>query len=218
MDEQLSNQAKEQTSQKTAVNDIVSKINQGRDTLGITAKVENPDTKNIGTNGYMVGSTYTLTGEVDLLVPVIINGVATSTYIGLKTEQNVTLNLAQIMGISSLRGYSIDPNQEFTQESNPVGDSNNPVTEKFCPDVVKGKDAHDIEQMLFQPQSRNLYEETAILMDNPEIIKGKKVTFLGTAYRPFTAKKDNSVMGYSAGMKRVIAQKLWAIEKTANNK
>jgi hypothetical protein len=72
--------------------------------------------------------------------------------------------------------------------------------------------------MLFQPQSRNLYEETAILMDNPEIIKGKKVTFLGTAYHPFTAKKDNSVMGYSAGMKRVIAQKLWAIEKTADNK
>lgn len=195
--------AKEQDSQKTTVSTLVLKINEARNGFGCTAKVENPESKNIGNNGYSIGSTYTFTGDIELAVPVRINGAVTSTFIGLKTKEGATLNLAQIMGISSLKGYSIDSNDEFVQES----DDDEPQT--FSPDVMQGLSANEIELALFKPQSRNLYEEACILMDNPEIIKDKRVTFLGTAYRPFVAKKANTVMNYSEGAQRVIAQRLW---------
>jgi hypothetical protein len=198
--------AKEQTSQKTVVSTLVLKINEARNGFKCTSLVENPESKNIGNNGYSIGSTYTFTGDIELAVPVRIDGVVTSTFIGLKTEQGAILNLAQIMGISSLKGYSIDSNQEFVQESD------NDDDQVFSPDVIEGYTANELEKVLFQPQSRNLYEEACILIDNPEIIKGKKVTFLGTAYRPFVAKKANSVMGYSEGAQRVIAQRLWGFE------
>jgi hypothetical protein len=210
MDEQLSNQAKEQTSEKVSASTIVEKINQGRPALGCTSKVENPESKNIGNNGYSIGSVYTLTGEINLLVPVRINNAVASTYIGLETEEGTTLNLAQIMGISSLSGYSIDSNQEFVQQS--FDDDSKLVETKFHPDVTPNVTANSIEKVLFKPQSRNLYEEAAILMNNPELIKGKKVYFIGTAYRGFVAKKNNSIMNYQKGHQRVIAQKLWGFE------
>jgi hypothetical protein len=201
--------AKEVDEIPTSSSEIVDGVNAERKRLGMT-DFEYNDPKSVAyKDHYTIGNTYTLTGEIDLTVPIRENGIVINTYIGLKTNEGTIISLVQFMGISSLNNYSINSNDVFIQEydnSNGVK-----VSMNVSPDVMKGYTATDIVKILFQPESRNLYEEAAALMDNPSVIRGKRVTFMGTAYRPFVARTSNPYMHFKAGYKCVMVQRLWAL-------
>lgn len=159
--------------------------------------------RTVGNNGYAVGQSFTLTGEI-LVKENEINGVK-QTYLVLPTEEGTELSLMGIMGVSSLKGYDLENvvNVEFIEGT----------TKKTRPVQTEVIADFDFENV-FKPASRNFLEFAGMIAEKEVKLAGKVVTFLGTIVKPITAKKDGEQNGekYKKGYTRAIETKLWSVE------
>lgn len=156
----------------------------------------------VGNNSYSVGQTFTLTGEIATKEN-NINGV-TQVYIILKTKEGIELSLMSLMGVSSLNGYKFD--KAYTVEFDIDDDKHTREVQSTMPEK-------DFKQAWAIP-TRNLLELAAMIADGTLPLKDKKVTFLGTAVKPYTAKTDGKQNGeeYKAGYARAIETKIWSVK------
>ena len=159
--------------------------------------------RTVGNNGYAVGQSFTLTGEI-LVKENEINGTK-QTYLVLPTEEGTELSLMSLMGVSSLKGYDMENvvNVEFAEGT----------TKKTRPVQTEVTADFDFENV-FKPASRNFLEFAGMIAENEVNLKGKVATFLGTVVKPITAKKDGEQNGekYKKGYTRAIETKLWSVE------
>ena len=185
-------------------NDLVKKfLNDYKDVRG----KEYDQTRIVGNNGYTVGQSFTLTGEIAYKTNEI-NGNK-SVYWVVLAEKGVELSLMSLMGVSSLKGYCTDSAREFPVE--------------FYNASTKGKDSRTVTATVesdfdfadvWQPPTRNLLELAGMIASGDLDLKGKKVTYLGTVVKDFTAKKDSEQNGEKVkkDYKRVIETRLWSME------
>jgi hypothetical protein len=162
-------------------------------------------TRTVGNNGYSVGQSFTLTGEIDYKRNTI-NG-AKSVYWYLVTEEGAELSLMSLMGVSSPKGYCVDNTKEFSVEflnSNKKKDSRN-----VSATVESDFDFNDV----WQPPTRNVLDLAGMIAEGDLNLKGKTITYLGTIVKEFTAKKDTVQNGETVkeGYKRVIETRLWSM-------
>lgn len=165
-------------------------------------QVEKLKERIVGNNSHSVGQTFTLTGEIATKEN-NINGV-TQVYIILKTKEGIELSLMSLMGVSSLNGYKFD--KAYTVEFEIDGDKHTREVQSTMPEK-------DFAKAWVIP-TRNLLELAAMIADGTLPLKDKKVTFLGTAVKPYTAKKDGEQNGesYKAGYARAIETKIWSVK------
>lgn len=190
-------------------------------------QIEKMFNRNVGTNGEILGTKYTLTGEIEV-VSEVINGNST-VYFALSTEQGKKLSLQSIMGLSSLSGYVFDVETE-QQFYNDRDDDDNAIIEtktfksevhaNYCKSMIENKvtvrvaNTEIIEKALPKLPTRNLVELATIISNDTTLLQGVEVTYIGKAIRPYTAKKDSpdtvSVDMWLKGYKRVMVTQLWA--------
>lgn len=158
--------------------------------------------RTVGNNGYSVGQTFTLTGEIATKENEI-NGKI-QVYIILKTKEGAELSLQSLMGVSSLNGYKFD--KEYTVEYDVDDEKKTRTVKSTMPekDFVKA----------WSIPTRNFLELAAMISDGSFPTKDKKVTFLGTAVKPYIAKQDGEQNGesYQAGYARAMETKIWAVK------
>lgn len=171
-------------------------------------KAEKLAERNVGNNGYSLNQTFTLTGDIKT-VKNKINGV-NAVYIALTTKEGTDLSLQALMGVSSLKGYVFgeDVEVEFTTGKDNEG---NPVkkTRKVKSDFSAAK-----FDSVWTPKTRNLLELAGRIAEKDVDLTNKEVQYLGTAVKPFVAKKKGEQNGekYEQGYVRVIETKLWHME------
>lgn len=165
-------------------------------------QVEKLKERTVGNNGYAIGQTFTLTGEIATKENKI-NGM-TQVYIILKTKEGAELSLMSLMGVSSLNGYKFDKAYPVEFE---VDD------EKKTREVQSTMPKEHFSKAWVIP-TRNLLELASMIADGSFPVKDKKVTFLGTAVKPYTAKKDGEQNGeiYKEGYARAIETKIWSVK------
>lgn len=158
--------------------------------------------RTVGNNGYTVGQTFTLTGEIAVKENEI-NG-KTQVYIILKTKEGAELSLMSLMGVSSLNGYKFD--KAYPVEFDVDG-------EKQTREVQSTMPEKDFKQAWVIP-TRNLLELAAMIADGTLPLAGKKAIFLGTAVKPYTAKQEGEQNGevYQARYARAIETKIWSVK------
>lgn len=187
--------------------EFLNSLNAARTAAGLAIIADN-EKRNIGNNGYTLGQSFIATGKIEP-VTVDING-RKSVYIGVECENGVMLSLQRLMNISSLKGYSttemaINQTREKLSENSPVTET------EVKPEVIENFDFADV----WQPETRDLYDEAAYLVEHPEVLKGKKITYLGTVVRQLVAKKDSNRDNfelYLKGDKRAMSAPLFSIE------
>lgn len=166
-------------------------------------------TKQSGNNGFQVGQTFTLTGEIDYKVTEI--GKSKTCYWYLKTVQGVELSLKTLMGVSSLKGYDLENTVKIEYYR---GTPNTDTFEKKTRDV-KSDLAEDFDfENVWQPPTRNILDLAGMIAEGDCDLSNKEVTFLGTAVKPVKAKEDGEMNGekYLADYQRAIETKLLKIE------
>ena len=161
----------------------------------------------VGNNGYSVGQSFKLTGEIEYKT-IEINETK-SVYWVLLAEGGVELSLMSLMGVSSLKGYCTDNKKEF-----PVEFYNTKTKDKDTRTVTATVDTKFDFEDVWQPPTRNLLELAGMIAEGDLNLKGKTVTYLGTVVKDFTAKKDSEQNGEKVkeGYKRVIETRLWSIK------
>lgn len=156
----------------------------------------------VGNNGYTVGQSFTLTGEIATKENEI-NGIK-QVYIVLKTKEGAELSLMSLMGVSSLNGYKFDKSYivEFDVDD-----------EKKTREVSSTMPEKDFSKAWVIP-TRNLLELASMIADGSIQLRDKKATYLGTAVKPYPAKKDGEQNGesYKAGYARAIETKIWSVK------
>lgn len=164
-------------------------------------------TRTAGNNGYSVGQSFTLTGEIDYKRNTI-NG-AKSVYWYLVTEEGAELSLMSIMGVSSPKGYCTDNTKEF-----PVEFYNSKTKKKDFRNVSAMVDSEFDFDDVWQPPTRNVLDLAGMIAEGDLNLKGKIITYLGTIVKEFTAKKDTVQNGETVkeGYKRVIETRLWSMK------
>lgn len=158
--------------------------------------------RTVGNNGYTVGQTFTLTGEIAVKENEI-NG-KTQVYIILKTKEGAELSLMSLMGVSSLNGYKFD--KAYPVEFDVDG-------EKQTREVKSTMPEKNFDKAWVIP-TRNLLELAAMIADGTLPLAGKKAIFLGTAVKPYTAKQEGEQNGevYQARYARAIETKIWSVK------
>lgn len=160
--------------------------------------------RTVGSNGDEVGARFTLDGKIHIKENTI-NGVK-QTYIILSTKEGKELSLMSLMGVSSLTGYIFTgsvPTQHL-DDANAVIDS---VVNPTAGRTIKVSET-------WQPPTRNLLTLAGMIAEGDLDLTGKVVTYLGTAAKPYTAKKDGTDLSgenYRSGMLRAIVTKLWSV-------
>lgn len=194
---------------KEMKNELFESINAVRTSAGLKA-IDPKATRTVGNNGRSIGETGVLTGEINPAVEVKdVNGKTTATYIGLKTDKGDYISLQSLMGITSMNGYSV--NEAATHEwDEKVGTKTEKQSKEVKPEVAEGFDFSE----MWKPKYRDLYDEAAYLMANPEEIKDKTYTYWGTVVRQITAKKDapaTSFEKYKTGYKRAMSARMFSL-------
>lgn len=163
-------------------------------------------TRTAGNNGYSVGQSFTLTGEIDYKRNTI-NG-AKSVYWYLVTKEGVELSLMSIMGVSSPKGYCTDSTKEF-----PVEFYNSKTKKKESRDVSATVESDFDFSDVWQPPTRNVLDLAGMIAEGDLNLKGKTITYLGTIVKKFTAKKDSVQNGETVkeGYQRLIETRLWSM-------
>lgn len=158
----------------------------------------------VGNNGFALGQRDKLTGDIAIKESTIDG--KKRTFLVLPTENGNEFSLMSLMGVSSLKGYNLTDavDVEFDVK-------NAKQTRSVQSDLIEDFDFADV----WQPKSRNLLELAAMIADKEVDLTDKVVVFLGTAVKPFIAKKDSDGTfgeSYKKGYKRAIETKLWKIE------
>jgi hypothetical protein len=184
-------------------NEVIKKFMEAYKACHTDKEVEKLESRNVGNNGYYIGQTFTLTGEVEWKENKIND--ETQVYWYLTTQEGAELSLQSLMGISSLKGYLLEGSTEVE-----FVDGNDKKSRTVTAEVKAGTN----EKSLWTPKSRHFLTEVQNILEGRESLEGKTVTFLGTAVKPIEAKKSGKQNGetYEKGYKRAIETKLWSVE------
>lgn len=196
------------------LNSFVTKYNKVRKEAGGTEltdeQIKKMKTRRTGDTGRAVGSSYTLTGEIDFAHKIVDDsGETLSTYEAIKTEDGEWISITQLLGISSLSGYTLSGKETYVSREK---------ANKKYPEIPQEVVCETVENLsiedVWQPPTRIKLVFLAMLSENPDLLKGVKATFLGTIAKPFKARKDSPSFGdqYIAGDRRVIIAKLWNLK------
>lgn len=185
-------------------NDLVKKFLE--DYKSATNK-DYDQTRVVGNNGYTPGQTFVLTGEIAYKTTEI-NGTK-AVYWYLTAEGGVELSLMALMGVSSLKGYITNAEEEIPVDYYDKK-SKNKETRTIRATVTADFDFEDV----WQPASRNLLTLAGMIADGDLKLKGKTVTYLGTVVKPIIAKKESEQNGETVkeGYRRAIETRLWSVE------
>lgn len=164
----------------------------------------------VGNNGFALGQSFTLTGELKIIRNLSDKGVPTAIYLALGTKEGTDISLQSIMNISSLNGYILNDTPIFEDYSTTKAKNAEKLTKEHQTTLVEDFDFSDV----YQPPTRNLIDFATQIQQGKVQLEGLKATYLGTAYKQITAKKDGDSFGehYLAGYRRCIATKLWKVE------
>ena len=161
-----------------------------------------------GGNGFTIGETIHLTGEVEIIVVYAnVNGtqVPQNTFFGAKLTDGRNISLRNLIK-PSLAGYKFEGTFEETDGSKKTNEYTAQHVEGFDPANVKFYDAG----------TRNVLElylaakEAASKGNN---ILPKKLILKAQGCRPIIARRDSTLdnLSYSAGAHRVMRVNVWAI-------
>lgn len=179
-----------------------------KDYKSATKKAYDPS-KQAGNNGFQLGQTFTLTGEIDYKTSEI--GKAKTCYWYLKTVQGVEISLKTLMGVSSLKGYELKNAVTVDYyRGTPNTDTFEEKTREVKSDLTEDFDFEDV----WQPPTRNILDLAGMIAEGDCDLANKEVTFLGTAVKPTKAKEDGEMNGekYLAEHRRAIETKLMKVE------
>lgn len=194
---------------KEMKNELFESINTVRTSAGLKP-VDPKATRTVGNNGRAIGETGTLTGEINPAVEVKdASGKTTATYIGLKTDKGDYISLQSLMGLTSMNGYSTTEGATHEWDDK-VNGKIEKQSKEVKPEVAEGFDFNE----MWKPKYRDLYDEAAYLIANPEEITDKQYTYWGTVVRQITAKKDSpatSFEKYKAGYRRAMTARMFSL-------
>ena len=166
----------------------------------------------VGRNGYYLGQQFHLTGVVYPAAVNDANGNQTGVYLALKTTEGIDLSLAALMGVTSLRGYTL----EGTLKEERAGADEKDLNE-FTAEVsekVKAQAAKNNQFNGWDIPTRDLYKFAAMIEADASLAEGKIVTFEGIALRPVKRRKtdtDFNNIEWHAGDVSIITQRLWSV-------
>lgn len=185
---------------------LMNAYNEGRKQAGLE-EVSADATRTVGNNGMTIGQEIELTGNINPAVPVKnADGKTTAVFIGLETADGNFLSLQSMMGLSSMRGYSTT--EPAINETRAKAETNSTVkAETVQPEVISDFDF----DLMWKPETRDLYDMAALIMADPSIVKGRW-QYCGVVVRQITAKKtatSKSFEKYCAGDKRTMTAKMW---------
>lgn len=184
-------------------NNFVKEFLAAYDECHTAKESEKIRTKKVGDIGESIGATYTLTGAIEY-VSDTINGTK-QVYLALPTVEGKKLSLMALMGVSSLDGY------EFDKEIEVEFDNEN--GEKQTKKVKATAKATDKEKA-WKPATRTLLELAAKIDEGVIDLKNQKATYLGTAVRPYFAKKTDTMFGesFKKDYKRAMVVRMWSVQ------
>lgn len=163
--------------------------------------------RNVGNNGYNLGQSFTLTGAIEIVDIKDNDGKVTGCYLGLPTEEGPKLSLAALMGVSTLRGYILEGS---VTEKRAGVDADKLRT--FTAETTK--EAKQPTFRCWNLKDRNIYALAKQIKEQPDWLKGKKVTFHGVALRTITRRQDTTDfdnIAWAVGDVSVIQQRLWSV-------
>lgn len=166
----------------------------------------------VGRNGYYIGQQFHLTGEIIPAPVEDANGKQTGVFLALKTKEGVNLSLAALMGVTSLRGYTLEGTlKEERKNANP--EDLNEFTAEVS-DKVKTQAAKNNEFKGWVIPTRDLYKMAAMIEADASIVADKVVTFEGIALRSIKRRQDITDFNgieWQVGDTSVITQRLWSV-------
>lgn len=191
---------------------VLTELNKARKTLGAPELSKEDFTKMAtrqeGGNGFVLGETITLTGEVDL-VPVSVtddfgNTTVRNTYFGAKLSDGRYISLRNLIK-PSLAGYKFEGTFEETDGKEKTGEYTAQHVEKFNPADVA----------FYEPGTRNVLE--LYLAAKDAATKGKSILphqliLKAQGCRPIIARRASTLenLKYSEGAHRVMRVNVWA--------
>ena len=170
------------------------------------------DERIVGRNGYYLGQQFHLTGAVKPAPVNGANGKQTGVYLALTTTEGVDLSLAALMGVTSLRGYTLEGTLKEERDGvdeKELNEFTGEVSEK-----VKTQAAKNNQFVGWNIPTRDLYKLTAMIEADASIAAGKTVTFEGIALRPVRRRQattDFNGVEWKAGDVSIITQRLWSV-------
>lgn len=177
-------------------------------------KDDTQQVRNVGNNGYVIGQQFELDGSFG--VEEIKNGdKVTGAYFACGTRQGVKLSLASLMGLTSLRGYTLSG-----EDTSFLAKITGEPTEAQLKDSVKyiAKVADDVDETFVgwaDCPTRDIYDLVVRIENEQFSLNGITVEYKGQAIRGWDAKKggDDIVVGkkYAAGAHRVTRQHLFKV-------
>lgn len=177
------------------INGMIEAINAARKGSNANAKEFEAPKNMIGNNGRMVGQTFTLTGELNLAIPI---AGTNNFYEGLALSDGTYLSVKRLMGLSSLKGYETSGTLEDSKGNKFVAQT----TEDF-----------DFEQV-FQPASRDYVEFLIWIQQNLNELKGRQIQLVAEVHRQIKTKKastDFNGVTWKVGDTRVMSALLWKL-------
>lgn len=162
--------------------------------------------RTVGNNGYALGQTFELTGEIAVNEMKDEKGKVTATYIVLKTKEGTDLSLMSLMGVSSLNGYAKDGEKILNEWK----EGNNRKSKEVSNDLIADFDF----DRTWKPATRNLLDLAGMIAEGEIDLKGKIVTYCGTAVKSLTTKKAGELNGekWDKEYKRVITTRMWYLD------
>ena len=192
---------------------VLTELNKARKAIGAPElsqeQFDKMATRQEGGNGFVLGETIYLTGEVGL-VPVSVtndNGdtEVRNAYFGAKLSDNRWISLRNLIK-PSLAGYKWEGTFEETDGSKKTNEYTAQHVEKFDPAKVN----------FYDPGTRNVLE--LYLAAKESAAKGnsilpKKLILKAQGCRPIIARRDSTLenLQYSAGAHRVMRVNVWAL-------
>ena len=166
----------------------------------------------VGRNGYYLGQQFHATGVVYPAPIKNDKGEQTGVYLALTTTEGVDISLAAVMGVTSLRGYTLEGTLKEYRAGVDEKDLNEFTAE--VTDKVKTQAAKNNQFNGWDIPTRDLYKLAAMIEADANLIKGKTITFEGIALRPVRRRKtdtDFNNIEWKAGDLSIITQRLWSV-------
>ena len=166
----------------------------------------------VGRNGYYLGQQFHATGEVWAAPIRNDKDEQTGVYLALKTKEGVDISLAAVMGVTSLRGYTLEGTLKEYRAGVDEKDLNEFTAE--VTDKVKTQAAKNNQFNGWDIPTRDLYKLAAMIEADASLIKDKTITFEGSALRPIRRRKkdtDFNNIEWNAGDLSIIPQRLWSV-------
>lgn len=153
---------------------------------------------------YALGQQFVLTGDIVIRKREIDGRMCV--YLVLTTKCGRELSLMVLMGVSSLKGYDL----ENILEVEYIGSNGDKATRYVQSELINNFNFAEA----WQPPTRNYLELAAMIAEKEVDLTGATVTYLGTIYKPFIAKRSGEQFAekFKQGFKRIIRTRLWAVK------